>query len=131
MVEEEETIKYFNVDFNLERQPNVAKVLQGFVQEAFRTTKQEKIKFIASNTNTTPTPAPITRMSQYPATELTHRQFFQHHSNNRRTHLTVWYSVITKLDIHTLKNRMMPYVRDKNIWMSSAELEAGSNKTVA
>ena len=91
----------------------MAKVLQGFVQVAIRTTKQEKIKFIVSNTNTTPTPAPITRMSQYPATELTHKQFFQHHLNNRRTHLTVWYSVITKLDIHTFKNRMMPYVRDK------------------
>ena len=26
---------------------------------------------------------------------------------------------------------MLPYVRDKNIWMSSDTLEVGSNKTVA
>ena len=26
---------------------------------------------------------------------------------------------------------MIPYVLDKNIWMSSDEIEAGSNKTVA
>ena len=42
----------------------------------------------------------------------------------------MWYLVITKLDIHTLKKRMLPYVRDKNIWMSNDALEAGSNKTV-
>ena len=131
MIEEEPTIKYFNINFNLKRQPNVAQVLKGFVQEAIRTTKQEKIKFIASNRTTTPSPTPITRMSQYPETELKHKQFFQHHLNNRRTHITVWYSVITTLDIHKFKNRMMPYVLDKNIWMSSDEIEAGSNKTVA
>ena len=110
IIEEEPTIKYSNINFNLKRQPNVAQVLKGFVQEAIRTTKQEKIKFIASNRTTTPPPAPITRMSQYPETELKHKQFFQHHLNNRRTHITVWYSLITTLDIHKLKNRMMPYI---------------------
>ena len=72
MIEEEPTIKYFNINFNLKRQPNVAQELKGFVQEAIRTTKQEKIKFIASNRTTTPSPAPITGMSQYPETELKH-----------------------------------------------------------
>ena len=54
----------------------MAQVLKRFVQEAIRTTKQEKIKFIASNRTTTPSPTPITRMSQYLEIELKHKQFF-------------------------------------------------------